>query len=233
LKYRYGFIAALLLITLTTQAQILISAIFGDKLNSERIEFGLNGGYNRAYFNDIDGSEGLGLFNIGFYFHIRMFDQSYLSTGVLVKSNTGAGGMPTYPIGDEIFDEVFQEGTLSTKISYFYLPVLFQQRFYKIVLLEGGFQAGLRTKGNDLFDLSAYGGDLKYRREVSDDYARLDFGLLGGMGFKLSKQPKSMSIGVNYYYGLVDVYKSPDQRKRNSSVYIYARIPIGAAPKTE
>ena len=113
--------------------------------------------------------------------------------------------MPTYSIGDPDFDEVYSDGILTKKINYFYVPILFQQRIYKLIQLEGGFQVGLRNKSNDYFNLDAYGGDLQYKRDVRDEYIHLDAGLLGGVGVKLHKVRKSMAIGVNYYHGLVNV----------------------------
>jgi len=227
MKIKYITLVIFLLLSSYTQAQILISALFGDKLNSPNIEFGLEGGYNRSYFLNVAESDALNNFNLGFYFHILLKNNSFISTGLRVKSTMGATGMSTYPIGDDTFDEIFQDGELTTKINYFYLPVMFQQRIYKIILLEGGFQAGLRTKANDSFALSAYGGELNYKLDVKDDYARLDAGFMGGMGFKLKNQPKSMSIGIHYYYGLVNISKLPDTSIRNSSLYLSMKIPIG------
>jgi hypothetical protein len=214
-------------------AQVLISLLFGDALNSEKIEFGLVGGLNRSYINDIEESKGLNNFNLGFYFHILMKNSSYLSTGVLVKSNVGATGMATYPIGDADFDTVYQNGTLTKKISCFYVPILFHQRFNNRWYIQAGPQLGLIYKPKDIFEVSEFGGDLSYKRDVRDEYKYIDAGLLGGVAYKLKKQTKSISIGINYYYGLVNVSKTPDQKIRNSSIYLNIKIPIGAGKSLE
>jgi hypothetical protein len=216
-----------------SKAQVLISLLFGDKLNSEKIEFGLEGGLNRSFFNDTPEANGLNNFNLGFYFHLLLKNDSYFSTGVMVKSNVGATGMPTYPVGDEDIDSVFEDGNLTTKASYFYVPALFHQRSSNRWYIEAGPMVGLRTKVRDIFDVTAQGGDLEYTRDVSDQFKRLDAGLMGGLGYKLKKQTKSMAIGVNYYYGLVNVSKQEDQKIRNSSIYLYVKIPIGAGKKKE
>jgi hypothetical protein len=214
-------------------AQVLITLLLGDKLNSEKIEFGLIGGLNRSYINDISSSEGLNNFNLGFYFHFLVKNNSYLSTGVLVKSNVGASKMTTYPIGDPNFDTIYYDGDLTKKISYFYVPIMFHQRFNQRWYIEGGMQPGLRSKAKDIFTTTMQEGDLSYTKEVGDEYKRLDFGLIGGVGYKFKKEPKSMSVGINYYYGLVDVNNISDQTMRNSSIYFYMKIPIGVAPKPE
>ena len=191
-------------------------------------------GLNRSYILDIEESSGLNNFNIGFYFIINMFESSYLSTGVLVKTNVGAKGMSTYPIGDPEFDDVYAEGELTKEINYFSVPILWHQRFNDRFFLEGGLQIGLRSKAYDYFDLKdTYGGDLEYERDVGDEYTRFDLGLLGGMGFKFRKQIKSTAVGINYYYGLLDVSKVPDMKIKNSSIYFYVRIPIGSQSKEE
>lgn len=218
----------------STQAQVLIVALFGDKLNSDKIEFGLNGGLNRSWYLDREDSEGLNNLNLGFFFHIKMTENStgYISTGIHVKSNVGASGMPTYSIGDPSFDEVYANGELTTKVNVFYMPIMWQQRLGK-VYLEGGIQPGLRTKANDYFKVEDFDGELEYKRDVRDDYARLDFGLVGGLGYRLKDERISPSIGVNFYYGVVDVYKPETQTLKNSSLYTYIRIPIGAGGTKE
>jgi hypothetical protein len=214
-------------------AQVLISLLLGDDLNSNKIEFGLVGGFNQSYFRDVAEAKGLNNYNLGFYFHINLKNDSYLSTGVLVKSNVGATGMPTYPIGNEDFDDLFQDGILTTKMSYFYVPILYHHRFNNRWYLEGGFQPGLRSKAYDIFEKSLLDGDLSYKVDVRDQYARLDAGLLAGIGYKFRKQVKSTSAGINYYYGLVNVSKLPDTTIRNSSLYVYIKIPIGVGTKEE
>lgn len=216
-------------LSLSGQAQVLIVALFGDKLNSGNIEFGLDGGFNRSWYMDKEGAEGLNHFNLGFFFHIKVSENSrgFISTGVHVKSNVGASGMPTYSIGDPEFDDVYANGELTTKVNVFYAPVMWQQRFGKLYI-EGGIQPGLRTKANDYFNVEEYGGELEYKKDVKDDFTRLDFGVVGGLGYRLSATTISPSVGMNYYQGVVDVYKSETQNLRNSSLYVYVRIPIGA-----
>jgi len=231
--YRIILLSILMAVPAVLNAQVLITLLLGDALNSERIEFGLVGGLNRSYINDIEDAKGKNYFNLGFYFHINMKNSSYLSTGVLVKSNVGATGMATYPIGDEDFDAVYQDGTLTKKISCFYVPILFHQRFNNRWYIEAGPQVGLIHKPRDIFEITDHGGELTYKRDVKDEYKHIDAGLLGGVGFKFRKEPKSMSAGINYYYGLVNVSENPDLKIKNSSIYFYLKIPIGVEKKKE
>jgi hypothetical protein len=230
---RTALLLCFLLLSLTPKAQVLISLLFGEKLNTPKIEFGLVGGLNRSYLNDISNSEGKNYFNIGFYFHINVKENSFISTGVLVKSNVGATGMPVYALGDAEFDTLYKDGTLTKKISCYYVPVMYQQRFNNRWYIEAGPQFGLRTIANDIFETSTLDGDLTYTKDVKDQYTRLDFGLNGGVGYKTKRILKSMAVGVSYYYGLVNVSKTPDVTMKNSSLNIYFKLPIGLGAKPE
>lgn len=230
---KISLLSLFLLFSLTSEAQVLISLLFGEKLNTPKIEFGLIGGLNRAYMNDISNSKGVNFFNLGFYFHFNVKNNSFISTGVWVKSNVGATGMPVYPIGDPNFDTLYKDGTMTKKVSCYYVPILFQQRFNNRWYIEAGPQAGLRTKAYDIFEVSTEDADMAYKRDVKDEYTRLDFGFTGGVGYKTKRILKSMAFGISYYYGLVNVSKTPDVKMKNSSLNFYFKLPIGLGSKPE
>lgn len=216
-----------MLISLSANSQVVISLLFGEKLNSEKIEFGLVGGVNWSTLAEIESSKALANFNLGFYFHFMIAENSFLSTGVLVKSDLGAAGMPTYAIGDPDFDSVFVNGEQTKKISYFHVPVLYQYRIKNRVYFEAGVQAGLRFSATDTFQKSGFGGDVQYIRNVREDYDVLDFGLSGGFGYKFKQKTKSMSMGLRYYHGLVNVSTIEGESIKNASLYLFFKIPIG------
>jgi hypothetical protein len=141
--------------------------------------------------------------------------------------------MPVYSMGDPNFDAIYQDGTLTKKIPIFYVPILFHQRFNNRWYIEAGPQLGLIHQSVDIFEASKLGGDLKFTLDVKDQYKHIDAGLLGGVGYKFKKQVKSMAVGINYYYGLVDVSAEPDQEIRNSALYFYIKIPIGVGKSSE
>jgi len=223
----------LMLLPSALNGQVLITILLGDALNTEKIEFGLVGGWNHSNIYTIEDSKGLNSLDLGFYFHFLVKNNSYFSTGVLVKSNVGASGMPVYSLDDPDFDAVFKDGTLTKKIPVFYVPLLFHQRFNNRWYIEAGPQLGLIHQCVDIFEASKLGGDLKFTLDVKDQYKHIDAGLLGGVGYKFKKQVKSMAVGINYYYGLVDVSADPDLEIRNSAFYFYIKIPIGVGKTSE
>ena len=88
-KSRIILLSLALLLCGSANAQVLMSLIFGDKLNSDKIEFGLEGGFNFSNIEELDSSKRLSNFNLGFYFDIQLKDNWRIYTGVLVKSKLG------------------------------------------------------------------------------------------------------------------------------------------------
>jgi hypothetical protein len=232
-KFKILIFAFILLIPASLNAQVIISLLLGDALNTDKVEFGLVGGWNRSNIYSLSEADAMNNFDLGFYFHILLKNSSYFSTGVLVKSNVGATGMPVYSMNDPDFDAVYEGGTLTKKIPSFYVPFLFHQRFNNRWYIEAGPQLGLLHQEIDIFEVSKLGGDLKFTLEVKDQYKRIDAGFLGGVGYKFKKQVKSMAVGINYYYGFVDVSADPSQKIKNSALYIYMKVPIGVGKPKE
>jgi hypothetical protein len=226
-----ALVAIFLLASTSAKSQILISLIFGETLNTPKIEFGLVGGWNQSNILTIPEAKALNNFNLGFYFHILVKNNSYISTGVLVKSNVGATGLKPYSVGDSTFDAIYENGVLTKKINCFYVPIQYHYRLHNRWYFEGGIQLGLRNKTNDIFNVDGYGGQLEYKTNAQDQYTRIDAGLIGGLGYKLKKVQKSTSIGLSYYYGLVDMSTVEGVAIKNTSFNVYVKIPIGTGEK--
>jgi hypothetical protein len=226
-------VIALLFIGYSIKSQILISLIFGDKLNSPNVEFGLDGGVNFGNIAHLDPSKYLPLFNIGFYFDIRLKGPLLLHTGVIVKSNQGAGSLDPYLLNNTSLDTVFADGIIDRKITNFSVPILLKYRFATFFHVEAGPMLALRTKAYDEFKNSIKeDNDLSYKLDVKDNYKRIDAGIMVGVGAKLSRLPKSSQTGIRFYYGLVDPLKENAGKPQYfSSIYLYFSLPIGANPK--
>ena len=224
----------LLLVSYSSRGQVIISLLLGDKLNTGQVEFGLDGGVNFPSIRGLSGGEARGTFNIGFYFDIKVKNPAWLvHTGVLVKSTLGESNLPVYALGDPNLDNAFAGGRVQKKINYFNVPVMMKYKFNKNIYAEAGIMPSLRAKAHDIFTASDGNGDLEYRLDTGDQYHRLDFGLIGGLGYRLMGG-NGMNLGVRYYLGLVDITiddTTPDQY--NSSLYLSVGIPIGAGKAKE
>src|SRR5688572_22729633 len=146
------WIGALLICSLPSNAQVLISILLGDKLNSGKIEFGLDGGYSLASLEGLDPSTGHSNYNLGFYFDFAMKNPAwFVSTGVRVKSTMGADGITVYSLNDPSLDQVFATGSVTRRINYFNVPVMMKYLFKNHLYAQAGIQLGLKYKATDEF----------------------------------------------------------------------------------
>lgn len=226
------FLLICLCISWNSSSQVLIAAVFGDKLNSGGIEFGLEGGYNWSDISELDNGKRLSEFNLGFYFDIRLKDQWFLYTGVLVKGRLGAGELSTNDLS--LLGITIQEesGTYSQKIGYFMVPALFKYRFKNRIYLEMGPQFGLRHKAFVEFRADEGDIDTRIRQNNKDAINRFGAGFTFGTGFRLSNKAAAITLGLKYYYGLTNVYKDISGPK-NSSLFLKCNIPIGVKKSQE
>ena len=219
-------ISFLLFSSAQMQGQVLISLLFGDMLNSDGLEFGLEGGFNWSKISEMETNKSLRTFNLGFYFDIRLKDQWALYTGVLVKSNLGVNELSANDLtflGTETYPE---NGTYSQEMKYFLVPALLKYNFENKIYVEAGPQFGLMYDAWVEFNSDIDNKEGRVREYNEDNINRFDAGLMVGFGYKLNKN-NGMTFGVKYYYGLLDVYKDRAGTK-NSSIFLKMTVPIGA-----
>lgn len=223
------FTLFLLLAVSSIKSQVLISLLLGDKLNSDGLEFGLEGGFNHSFISGLETQKLLSTFNLGFYFDIRMKDQLFLYTGVLVKADMGAHKLTANDLKILNIDTYESEGTYKQLINYFIVPALAKYKFKNRFYVEAGPQFGLMHRPYVQFDSKYDNKEEQIRQYNTDDINRIDAGLLGGFGYQFIKGWE-MSVGLKYYYGLVDVYKNISG-SNNNSLFLKVNIPIGAGKK--
>ncbi len=225
-------ITILLILTLKAQSQILISLLLGDKLNSENIEFGLSGGYGAANIYGNAGSDHLNTLFLGFYFNFKLQEEKnwFLKTGVLVKSKMGDDGFSVYPLNDKKLDSIFMGGKISREINAFNVPIELMYRFNKRWYVSAGGQLGLMYRTRDkITNTINETEDIRLFNEISDQIRKIDGGISLGAGLKLKEGKESISLGIRYYHGLVDVYKNQQLKGTNAVFYITCEIPIGVS----
>jgi len=220
---------------LSLNAQVLISILLGDKLNSGKVEFGLAGGVNWSTIKNLEGAKSLIGFNLGFYFDIKLKNPSWmLNTGVIVKSPMGAEDLPLYSLNDSHLDSAFAGGSVTRKIRYFNVPVFMKYTFKNHFFAKGGIQLGLRNKAFDEFTNSVSDDDdLKHKIKIKDEFHPIDAGLALGFGYRLMKG-NGMNLDIQYYHGFIDITiddSTPNQFNR--VFYLTAGIPIGKNPKKD
>ena len=212
--------------SLTARSQVIISLLFGDKLNSEKISFGLlvGNGWNNltGYKTSSWGSN----FNLGLYLSFKMSDRIFLQFDAMAKYKLGAKKLPVYSLHDEALDSLFATGTVERDIKYLSLATTFQYRFYKYFNLEIGPQISLRIKATDIFSVSRSAGDLKFEKKINDATTLFDIGAAGGVSYQFAKG-NGVKIAFRYYYGFVDVMLGDPGNNANRSLQLNGYIPIG------
>lgn len=209
------------------RSQVLMSLIFGDKLNSPNIEFGLDGGVNFSSISNLD-SDYKRDFNLGFYFDFNLKNPSWIfNTGVIVKSTMGAKDIAVYSLNDEKMDAVFAEGSVKRNINYFNVPLTIKYKFNNNIYVKAGTQLGLLSTAHDLFRQNYDGEDVEYKNNIRDKIHVVDAGLVIGAGYRI-KTKYGMNVGLQYYYGMVPLLKGDDSPNQyNRSLYVTAGLPIG------
>lgn len=226
MKNRF-LICVFLLISISVQSQVLISLLFGDKLNSDGLEFGLEGGMTYSTINGLESNDMASNFYLGFYFDIRIKNEWSLDTGLMVKSTLGNDDLTE---GDLEFLDIDAydnelEGKYEQKLSYFILPALIKYKFDNHIYLEAGPQFGLLRKGWVQFDYDHEGNSGRIKQTNTDNLNRFDMGVTAGTGFRLLKG-MGWTVGAKYYYGLLDVYKDLSG-SNNSAIFLKLNVPIG------
>lgn len=225
MKKQHFLLVITLLICYSSYSQVLIALLLGDKLNSGKIEFGLDGGLNYSQIANMDSNSFNRELNLGFYFDIKMKNQWYLNTGVLVKSTLGLDKLSEEDLeflGATTYDA---EGEYKQRINYFLVPALARYKFDNHLYAEIGPQFGLATKAFIQFDSDIDGNQARIRETNTDMINRFDMGLAAGAGYRLLKG-LGWTIGIRYYYGFLDVYKDRSGTK-NSSLFLKLNVPIG------
>lgn len=231
-KIKYQLVTFFLVLFIIPQvhSQVLISLLLGDKLNTDKLEFGLDGGANLTNTTNLEETTFLPDFHLGFYFDFKIQPKLFVHTGVIVKSTMGARGITPYPVDNANLDSLMTDASIDRKLQYWNVPALVRYRFYDYFHMEGGIQLGILYKATDWFKQEIYKkDDLKFKYNVfkENNYKYFDAGVVAGAGYKL-KKGTGMTLGIRYYYGLMDIVKdNPGPAQRNTSLYLYLSIPIG------
>jgi hypothetical protein len=209
------------------RSQVLIALLFGEKLNSGNLEFGLTGGPGFSRISNFYQTKAKTGLDLGLFFNIKLNNKWYLHPEAVPKFPTGVTKLNPYSLNDANLDSLLSTGDVTRKIKNIALPLLVRYKLKNLLFVEAGPQVGLRTKAKDVFE----SGNLTYENKIEENITRFDFGFDVGFVQRLSKDVRSMSLGVRYYFGLTDIDKLTTGSQKNKVFQILASIPIGAGKK--
>jgi hypothetical protein len=211
-----------------SKGQVVMSLIFGDKLNTDDIFFGLHVDYSFNNLSNVHPSTTLNRFDFGLFLTFKMKERWRLNVEMMAKYNRGASGMKPYKLGNPVLDSGYANGEFTRDIGYLALPVTMQYKLSKAFYLEAGPTVGLRINAKDKFTVALPEGESTLDRDVKSSTSSMDFGLIGGAGVLIGKA-KIIAVGIRYTQGLSDVIKDMQGPQYNQSFYVYTNLPIGRA----
>jgi len=215
-------------ITVTTQPQVLISILLGDKLNTGKMTFGLMLGNAWNSLSGYTEADAQSNFNLGLFLTLKLKDQLFIQFDALAKYKLGARGLPVYTLGDATLDTIYQHGSLQRSITYVGLVTTMQYRIWKYLNVEAGPNVTLRIKAMDIFHADHQQGEQLFEKDMKDSTTRFDVGIASGISWQFSKG-KGLKLGVRYYWGFIDLYPADEGNNAARSFQLNLYIPIGQA----
>jgi hypothetical protein len=211
----------------TGNTQVIIALLFGDKLNSGNLEFGLMVSPTLTNITNIDANLRPGI-DFGLYFNMKLNDRFYFHPEAIPKLAFGAKDIAPYSLGDANLDTLYANGSVNRTVKAIGLPLLMRYRIAGSFLVEAGPQIDLITNAKDVFKTKVNDNELSYENKTKDEYTRFDVGYALGIAYKILPGPRGMTIGLRYYGGLTDIMKNETGSQLNSAWLFNLYIPVGA-----
>src|SRR5438270_486913 len=154
-------------------SQILIALIFGEKLNSGKLEFGLV--LSPAITNLTNtGGEYRTALNLGMFFNINPDKKFFIHAELTPKSSIGAKNISPYSLGNDSIDKFFNEGSVERTIKTVGITLLGRYKISNKFFADAGFQPDLLYKERDIFKSTYNDNELQYTQKLEDQFTRLD-----------------------------------------------------------
>ncbi len=219
-----------MLFTYAAQSQLLIALLFGDKLNSEKLGFGLNAGVNVPFTHEIDNSKTWPSLELGLFFDVRVHDNFIFRPEIYFNRVYKISGLSPYNVADFTLDDL-SEYKLQRQISSMGIGAISSTRVFKYLYFDFGLDGMLLTKAVDKFYIKEDVNSIELNHNFTKKVNRIDFGINAGFSYRLH-QGKGVTITGRYRYafGQYD-YALPTHNL--SGFYFTAGIPIKGQEKED
>ena len=211
----------------TASSQVIIALLFGDELNTGKIEFGLMLSPTFTNITNPAAKYRSGL-DFGLYFNFKVSDRFYLHPEAIPKMVFGAKDIAPYGTGNATLDSLYVNGSVKRIIKAIGLPLLVRYRIAGSFFAEAGPQINLLTQSKDIFENEVDDNELTYEIKTKDNYTRFDVGYALGLAYKIKPGLRGITIGARYYGGLTDIMKTAEGSQKNNKWLINVYIPVGA-----
>ena len=208
------------------RSQVLIALLFGDKLNTPNIEFGLNVGGNLTTLTNYPEAKFQTGLNLGLYFNFKLSDHLYLHPEMLFMNMMGSKGVNN----TELPDPRLQDETLETwtESNYFTLVFLPRYKLTSQLYFEAGVHGSFLLSADDYFLIKPENdSELQYKVHARPRMNRFDVGGDVGLGYKFRKG-EGMNLSLRYSHGFINTLLDNDLApERNRGFHVHVGIPIG------
>ncbi len=212
--------------TSAIQGQVLIGLLFGEKLNNEKLEFGLNLGVNFSQLTDVETNNYLNKLGIGLFLDYKMHPKWVLQTSFFFMAPKGSTDLTKNDLLFHVEDSLLGGVKAERRINYFDLPVMISYRPIPTIGVAFGFNIAMVARTEDYFEKESNDGTLIFHRGTRDFLSLFEAGISGGLTWHFKGDPGSQ-IRVNYLYGLTNVYKeSTGKEGFNRVIQLSVLIPI-------
>ena len=210
----------------TARSQVLIAILFGDKLNTPNIEFGLNVGGNLTTLTNYPEAKFQTGLNLGLYFNFKLSDHFYLHPEMLFMNQMGSKGVNNM----ELPNPGLQHETLETWVQSNYFTLVFMPR-YKLtnqLYFEAGFYVSYLLSADDYFLIKPESdSELQYKVHAKPNMNKWDVGFDVGLGYKFG-EGQGMNLSLRYSHGFINTLLDKDlDPEKNRGFHVHLGIPIG------
>ena len=217
---------AFFLLAGSAKSQVIMSLIFGDKLNSDSNMFGLHIDYSWNNMTELGESNAMTNFNLGLFFTHKFENKWQVNVDMLAKYRRGASGIPAYDLGDDNLNDYYGDTEFTRSIKYLSLPITMRYELPQRLFLELGPQVSFRLKAIDEFEAELPQGDITLDVDIRDEVQKFDFGYVAGIGWFFDKESLN-AIGFRFNGGFSDVMKNDPGKQAHQQWGFYCNLPIG------
>jgi hypothetical protein len=215
-----------ILLISTARSQVLIALLFGDKLNTPNIEFGLNVGGNFSTITNYPEAKFTTGLNLGLYFNFKLSDHFYLHPEMLFKNQLGSRGVDDR----DLPNPGLRQESLETWVESNYFTLVFLPR-YKLtnqLFFEAGLYGGYLLSADDFFLIKPENdSELEYKVNAKPRMKNLDAGAQLGLGYKF-KKGEGMNLSLRFSHDFINTLKDNGfDPQKNWGFHIHVGIPIG------
>lgn len=230
-KLLIGLLAACFMLPVTGHSQIIISILFGEQLNSGKMEFGLITGANVSTITGMEDAKPLPTFKLGLFLDYNLGERWIGSFEANVKSTLGYTNFTSAEALFPVQDSVIQASNYTARtINVLQCPVFVSYKLTNQWAIGAGGYLSYQHGTRDFIDYTYKSADLTIQQSFTGFINRIDAGVVGALSYHFKKRESGYpGIGLRFKtnYGFTDVYNDKSSLSGNNLWFSFdVTIPI-------